>query len=44
MENLMRLILEEIIMSDRHMSDGQLYFFFATFFQHRKNYLELKIG
>ena len=29
MENIMRLILEEVIMSDRYMLDGQ----FATFFQ-----------
>ena len=25
MEKIMRLMLEEVIMSDRHMSDGQLY-------------------
>ena len=31
MENIMSPILEEVIMSDRHMSDGQLYsFFFNT--------------
>ena len=25
MEKIMGLILEEVIMSDRHMSDGQMY-------------------
>ena len=30
--NVMRLILEEVIMSDRHMSDGQLELFFQFFF------------
>ena len=34
MENIMRLILEEVIMLDRHMSDGQLYLFLQHFFQH----------
>ena len=29
----MRLILEEVIMSDRHMSDGQLYLFLQHFFK-----------
>ena len=32
MKNIMRLILEEIIMSDRHMSDGQIYSFLQVFF------------
>ena len=31
MENIMRLILEKFIMSDRHMSDGQLYSFLQLF-------------
>ena len=30
--NIMRLILEEVIMSYRHMSDGQLYLFLQLFF------------
>ena len=33
MEN-MRLILDEVIMLDRHMSDGKLYLFLQLFFQH----------
>ena len=37
MENIMRLILEEKIMSDRHMSDGQLYSFLQLFFNTEKN-------
>ena len=28
---MMRLILEEVIISDRHMSDGQLYLFLQLF-------------
>ena len=35
----MRLILEEVIMSDRHMSDGKLYLFLQLFCQHWKNCL-----
>ena len=31
MENIIRLIIEEVIMSDRHMSDGQLYSFLQIF-------------
>ena len=31
MENIMRLILEEVIMSDRHMSHGELYLFSPFF-------------
>ena len=31
MEKIMRLILEEVIMSDIHMSDGQLYLFLQLF-------------
>ena len=34
MENIMRLILEEVIMLDRRMSDGQFYLFLQHFFQH----------
>ena len=30
--NIMRLILEEVIMSDRHMSDEQLWLFLQVFF------------
>ena len=30
-EKVMSLILEEVIMSDRHMSDGQMYSFFKLF-------------
>ena len=30
MKNIMRLILEEVIMLNRHMLDGQLYLFFNT--------------
>ena len=36
MENIMMLILEEVIMSDRHMSDGQLYLFLQLFFKTAK--------
>ena len=36
MKNIMRLILEEIIMSDRHMSDGQIYSFLQVFFNTEK--------
>ena len=36
MENIMRLILQEIIMSDRHTSDGQLYLFLQLFFNTEK--------
>ena len=31
MEKIMRLMLEEIIMSDRHMSDGQMYSYWQVF-------------
>ena len=30
MEKIMRLILEEVIMSDGHMSGGQMFSFFST--------------
>ena len=36
MENIMRLILEEVIMTDRYMSDGQLYLFLQLFFNTEK--------
>ena len=32
----MRLMLEQIIMSDRHMSDGQMYSLLQLFFNHEK--------
>ena len=34
MEKIRRLILEEVIMSDRHLSDGQMYSFLQLFFQY----------
>ena len=34
MEKIMRLMLEEVIMSDRHVSDGQMYSFLQLFFQY----------
>ena len=36
MENILRLILEKVIMLDRHMSDGQLYSFLQRFFNTEK--------
>ena len=33
---MMRLILKEVIMSDRHMSDEQLYLFFQLFLNTEK--------
>ena len=36
MEKIMRLMLEEIIMSYRHMSDGQMYSFLQRFFNTEK--------
>ena len=41
--NVMRLILEEVIMSDRHMSDGQLKLF-LQFFLTLKELAYMKIG
>ena len=41
MENILRLILDEAVMSDRHMLDGQK---FATFFNTEKNELKLNTG
>ena len=31
MEKIMKLILDEVIMSNRHMSNGQMYSFFKFF-------------
>ena len=36
MEKIMKLILEKVIMSDRHMSDGQMYSFLQIFFNIEK--------
>ena len=36
MEKIMRLMLEEVIMSDRHMSDGQMYSYLQLFFNTEK--------
>ena len=36
MEKIMRLMLEELIMSYRHMSDGQMYSFLQLFFNTEK--------
>ena len=36
MEKIRRIMLEEIIMSDRHMSDGQMYSFLQLFFNNEK--------
>ena len=36
MENILSLILEKVIMPDRHMSDGQLYLFLQLFFNTEK--------
>ena len=36
MEKMMRLMLEEVIMSDRHISDGQMYSFLQLFFNIEK--------
>ena len=43
MENIMRLILEEVIMSDRHKSDGQFYLFLQLFFNTEKISLNWKL-
>ena len=37
MEKIRRLMLEEVIMSDRHVSDGQMYSFLQLFFQYGNN-------
>ena len=36
MEKIMRVMLEEVIMSDRHMSDGQMHSFLQLFFITKK--------
>ena len=36
MEKIMRLMLGEVIMSDRHMSDGQMDLFLQLFFKTEK--------
>ena len=38
-EKIMRLILDEIIMSDRHLVDGQMCSFLELFFNAEKNRL-----
>ena len=43
MENVMMLILEEVIMSDRHMLDGQLYLFLQLFFNAEKISLNCRL-
>ena len=42
MHNIIMLMLEEVIISDRHISDGQLYSFLQLFFNNEK--IKLKIG
>ena len=39
MEKVMRLILEEVVMLARHMSDGHLYSFLQLFFNTEKDSL-----
>ena len=39
----MRLILEEVIMSDRHISDGEMYPFLQLFSILKKNRLKRKL-
>ena len=36
MEKIMRLMLEDVIMSDRHMSDGKIYSYLQLFFNTEK--------
>ena len=36
MEKIMRIMLQEVIMLDRHMSDGQMYPFLQLFFNTEK--------
>ena len=36
MEKILRLMLEELIVSGRHMSDGQMYPFLQLFFNTEK--------
>ena len=42
MSKIMRLILDQVFMSDRHMSDGQMYLFLQMFSTLKKNRLDLK--
>ena len=42
MSKIMRLILDQVFMSDRHMSDGQMYLFLQVFSTLKKNRLDLK--
>ena len=39
MEKIMRLMLEKVFLSDRQMSDGQMYSFLQPFFKTEKNSL-----
>ena len=43
MEKIMSLMLEEVIMSDRHMSDGQMYSFLQLFFNAEKISLNCRL-
>ena len=43
MENIMKQFLKKVIMSDRHMPDGQLYSFLQIFFNTEKISLRLDI-
>ena len=43
MEKIMWLILEEVVMSDRHMSDGQLYSILQLFFNTEEVSLNLRL-
>ena len=40
----MRLILEEVIISDKHMSDGQMFSFSQFFFNDEKIRLNLRLN
>ena len=42
MSKIMRLILDQVFMSDRHMSDGQMYLFLQMFSTLKKDRLDLK--
>ena len=42
MSKIMKLILDQVFMSDRHMSDGQMYLFLQIFSTRKKNRLDLK--
>ena len=42
MSKIMKLILDQVFMSDRHMSDGQMYLFLEIFSTRKKNRLDLK--